>query len=181
MVLRTARHSLTASSRSHPTRFHRENQGFACASANCGLEDILPRCGGSPSARTSEPLESVVGNQLGDSKALAHFHIINLPYQRVSLTSSAPEMSFRSFSRALQRPLQRQWTPRSTQSRTVVSLIASARQTTVRRSIAPSQRVLQPVRGVKTIDFAGSKEEVFGKPKCGPEAETDSLRETGRT
>ena len=49
------------------------------------------------------------------------------------------------------------------QSRTFVSLVAGAKQATVRRSCTPAQKISPCIRGVKTINFAGSKEEVFGK------------------
>jgi ketol-acid reductoisomerase len=68
-------------------------------------------------------------------------------------------MASRTFSRALRLPLAKQLSAPA--RRTFVSALnASARPTVARAAIAPTQ-----VRGVKTIDFAGVKEDVYGMYK----------------
>lgn len=72
-------------------------------------------------------------------------------------------MSSRSFSRALRTPLGRQLTSPVVQRRTFISALGGVRvngvAATVKSAVAGP---VQQVRGVKTIDFAGSKETVFG-------------------
>lgn len=71
-------------------------------------------------------------------------------------------MSSRSFSRAARSPLARQLTSPAVQRRTFVSALNGVRATAVTaRPAVPALQ--QQTRGVKTIDFAGSKEEVYGK------------------
>lgn len=71
-------------------------------------------------------------------------------------------MSSRTFSRALRSPLARQLASPAVQRRTFVSALSTVRATAVTaRAAAPALQ--QQTRGVKTIDFAGSKEEVYGK------------------
>jgi len=71
-------------------------------------------------------------------------------------------MSSRTFSRALRSPLARQLASPAVQRRTFVSALNAVRATAVTaRAAAPTLQ--QQTRGVKTIDFAGSKEEVYGK------------------
>jgi ketol-acid reductoisomerase len=65
-------------------------------------------------------------------------------------------MSSRSFSKAL-RPLARQLASPAVQRRTFVAAAGAVRASAVRAAAAPAQQV----RGVKTIDFAGSKEDVY--------------------
>jgi ketol-acid reductoisomerase len=67
-------------------------------------------------------------------------------------------MSSRSFSKAL-RPLARQLASPAVQRRTFVAAAGAVRASAVRAAAAPAQQV----RGVKTIDFAGSKEDVYGE------------------
>lgn len=72
-------------------------------------------------------------------------------------------MASRSFSKVLTAPLARQFVSPAAQRRTFVSALGG-----VRASIASSGRAAfagqtPQVRGVKTIDFAGHKETVFGK------------------
>jgi len=71
-------------------------------------------------------------------------------------------MASRTFSKALRSPLGRQLASPAVQTRTFVSAVGALRATAVssRTAARPAQ---QQVRGVKTIDFAGSKEEVWGK------------------
>jgi ketol-acid reductoisomerase len=65
-------------------------------------------------------------------------------------------MASRTFSRALRSPLAKQLSAPA--RRTFVSALnASARPNAARAAIASTQ-----VRGVKTIDFAGVKEDVYG-------------------
>jgi ketol-acid reductoisomerase len=69
-------------------------------------------------------------------------------------------MSSRSFSKAL-RPLARQLASPAAQRRTFIAAAGAVRASAVAaRAAAPAQ---QQVRGVKTIDFAGSKEDVYGE------------------
>ena len=82
---------------------------------------------------------------------------------RTARPSIKLRMASRSFSKALQKPLQHQWIVKPVQTRAFVSLVAGAKQATVRRPNAPTPRILPSIRGVKTIDFAGSKEQVFGE------------------
>ncbi|KAK0517077.1 hypothetical protein JMJ35_000232 [Cladonia borealis] len=70
-------------------------------------------------------------------------------------------MASRSFSRALRSPLTRQLTAPSAQRRTLISASQSARTglaPTLKPSVAGS---LQHSRGLKQIDFAGTKETVY--------------------
>lgn len=72
-------------------------------------------------------------------------------------------MASKNFSKALRGPLSRQLASPAVQRRTFVSAInAAARPAAVAatRAARPAQ---QQTRGVKTIDFAGSKEEVWGE------------------
>lgn len=72
-------------------------------------------------------------------------------------------MASRSFNRALRTPLGRQLFSPAVQRRTFVSALGGVRAgvaATVKGVVAGP--VVQQVRGVKTIDFAGSKETVFG-------------------
>lgn len=65
-------------------------------------------------------------------------------------------MASRTFTRALRSPLAKQLSAPA--RRTFVSALnASARPTAARAAVAAQQ-----VRGVKTIDFAGVKEDVYG-------------------
>jgi ketol-acid reductoisomerase len=71
-------------------------------------------------------------------------------------------MSSRSFSKAL-RPLARQLASPAAQRRNFIAAAGALRASAVAaRAAAPAQ---QQVRGVKTIDFAGSKEDVYGEPR----------------
>jgi hypothetical protein len=76
-----------------------------------------------------------------------------------SLHHSTPnfKMASRTFSRALRSPLAKQLSAPA--RRTFVSALnASTRPTVTRAAVASAQQV----RGVKTIDFAGTKEDVYG-------------------
>ena len=70
-------------------------------------------------------------------------------------------MASRTFSRALRSPLAKQLTSAPARRTFVSALNASARPT-ARAAVASSQQV----RGVKTIDFAGTKEDVYGMNHC---------------
>lgn len=71
-------------------------------------------------------------------------------------------MASKSFSKALRSPLTRQIVAPTVQRRTIVSALSGLRA----GSAVPVKAVVggsvQQVRGVKTIDFAGHKEQVFG-------------------
>lgn len=76
-------------------------------------------------------------------------------------------MASRCVSRALRSSAARQLTAAPAQRRTFVSALGG-----VRTGAAVSSRLsiagpTQQVRGVKTIDFAGSKEKVFGRSILG--------------
>ena len=77
-------------------------------------------------------------------------------------------MASRSFSKALRSPLGRQLASPQVQRRTFVSAMGAVRATAVSASRPAAhpvrqQQQQQQVRGVKTMDFAGSKEEVYGE------------------
>ena len=74
-------------------------------------------------------------------------------------------MASRTFSKALRSPLGRQLASPAVQTRTFVSAMGALRATAV-AARAPARPAQQQVRGVKTIDFAGSKEEVWGELNC---------------
>ena len=70
-------------------------------------------------------------------------------------------MASRSFSKAL-RPLARQLASPAVQQRTFIAAAGAVRASAVAaRAVAAPQQ--QQVRGVKTMDFAGHKEEVYGE------------------
>ena len=71
-------------------------------------------------------------------------------------------MASRSFSRALRTPLTRQLTSPATQRRTVISTSKYARTGLAAPLKLASTATFQQTRGVKTIDFAGTKEVVYG-------------------
>ena len=77
-------------------------------------------------------------------------------------------MASRSFSKALRSPLARQLASPAVQRRTFVAAAGLVRASAVARAAtaAPAQ---QQVRGVKTIDFAGHKEDVYGAHYCSGE------------
>jgi ketol-acid reductoisomerase len=72
-------------------------------------------------------------------------------------------MASRTLSKALRSPLGRQLASPAVQRRTMVSALSMARATAVTASRVAARPAQQQVRGVKTIDFAGSKEEVYGE------------------
>ena len=69
-------------------------------------------------------------------------------------------MASRGFSKALRKPLTQQLLAPRIQTRGFLSVIGSsrARVTSVGKAVLP----VQQVRGVKTIDFAGHQEKVYG-------------------
>ena len=71
-------------------------------------------------------------------------------------------MASRSFSRALQSSLTRQLTSPATQRRTLISASKYARTARIAPLRPAFAASLQQTRGVKTIDFAGTKEVVYG-------------------
>jgi ketol-acid reductoisomerase len=71
-------------------------------------------------------------------------------------------MASRSFSKALRAPIARQLATPAVQQRTFIaarSLVRAGAAAAARPALAGSA---QQVRGVKTIDFAGVKEDVYG-------------------
>jgi ketol-acid reductoisomerase len=70
-------------------------------------------------------------------------------------------MASKSFSKVLS-PLARQLASPAVQRRTFVAAAAGAARATVVKAARPIV-ARQQVRGVKTIDFAGVKEDVYGK------------------
>lgn len=70
-------------------------------------------------------------------------------------------MASRNFSKAL-RPLARQLASPAVQQRTFVAAAGAVRASAVAARVAAAP-AKQQVRGVKTIDFAGSKEDVYGE------------------
>ena len=71
-------------------------------------------------------------------------------------------MASRSFSKALRAPLGRQLASPAVQRRTFVAAAGAVRASAV-ASTSAARPAQQQVRGVKTIDFAGSKEQVWGE------------------
>ena len=65
-------------------------------------------------------------------------------------------MASRQFSRALRSPLAKQFSAPARRT------FASAVNAAARRPVARAAVAAQQVRGVKTIDFAGTKEKVYG-------------------
>lgn len=70
-------------------------------------------------------------------------------------------MASRTFSKTLRGSLARQVAAPSVQQRSFTAARTLVRATAVAARPAPVQRQ-QQVRGVKTIDFAGHKEDVYG-------------------
>lgn len=66
-------------------------------------------------------------------------------------------MAARTFSRAVRSPLAKQLNAPA--RRTFVSALKASSRPVAARAVASTQQV----RGVKTIDFAGVKEDVYGK------------------
>jgi len=77
-------------------------------------------------------------------------------------------MASRTLSRAIRSPLAKQLSAPA--RRTFVSAINASARPTARAAVASAQQV----RGVKTIDFAGVKEDVYGM-KCPLESEGKEL------
>lgn len=73
-------------------------------------------------------------------------------------------MASRGFSKALRSPLARQLASPALQRRSFVAATNLVRATAVQGRPALAGAAQQQVRGVKTIDFAGTPEEVYGKP-----------------
>lgn len=69
-------------------------------------------------------------------------------------------MASRTISRALRSPLARQLVAPAVQTRGFVAAAGAIRASVVAARVAAPAK--QQVRGVKTIDFAGSKEDVYG-------------------
>ena len=76
-------------------------------------------------------------------------------------------MASRSFTKALRSPLARQVAAPAVQRRTFVAAAGAVRASFAQaRPAAVAGPAQQQTRGVKTIDFAGTKEDVYGKPIC---------------
>lgn len=80
-----------------------------------------------------------------------------------SILTASPKMATRSFSRALRAPLTRQLVSPTVQRRTLVALAGSSQINNTSASKRPVTISLQQSRGVKSIDFAGHQETVYGK------------------
>ena len=72
-------------------------------------------------------------------------------------------MASGSFSKALRTPLLRQWIGPAIPRRSFVSAITNAKSVAGLASRTAKTVSAQQTRGVKTIDFAGHKEKVYGK------------------
>lgn len=72
-------------------------------------------------------------------------------------------MASRSFSRALRSPLSRQLISPAVQRQTFISASQYARVTLAAQLKPTVGTTIQQSRGLKTIDFAGTKETVYGK------------------
>ena len=79
-------------------------------------------------------------------------------------------MASRTFSKALRSPLGRQMASPAVQRRTFVAAMGAVRATALHGPRTAAPAVQQQVRGVKTMDFAGSKETVYGE--CARRAES---------
>lgn len=82
-------------------------------------------------------------------------------------------MASRSFGKAFRAPLTRQLGSPAAQRRTFVSALRGVRAGAAQSTRAALAGQTQQIRGLKTIDFAGHKETVFGR------SGTDSVRECG--
>jgi ketol-acid reductoisomerase len=71
-------------------------------------------------------------------------------------------MASRTFSKATRSPLTRQLTLPVVQRRAFVSALGGVRATIAGAERNPQTAAVVQTRGVKTIDFAGHKETVFG-------------------
>lgn len=82
-------------------------------------------------------------------------------------------MNARSFSKAIRSPLARQLTSSPAgQRRTIVSALRSVARPTVARALVAGPA--HQTRGLKTVDFAGHKEQVFGELVCVSSTEIDA-------
>lgn len=72
-------------------------------------------------------------------------------------------MISRSFNRALRVPLRQQPASFSTPRRTLLTAVGNAKRGTFTTPRAAASLTHQLSRGMKTIDFAGQKETVYGK------------------
>lgn len=88
----------------------------------------------------------------------------SIPHSALPISPQEPaKMSARGFSQAV-RPVARQLTKSAAQRRTFVAAMGAAtRATAAVARPALASPMQQQTRGVKTIDFAGVKEDVFGK------------------
>ena len=75
-------------------------------------------------------------------------------------------MASRSFNTALRSPLMRQFVAPVTARRTFIAASAGIRAGGYGALNTSACRTIQQIRGVKTIDFAGHKEKVFGAILC---------------
>lgn len=83
--------------------------------------------------------------------------------QNLTLTTRTTfSMASRSFNRSLKAPLIRQLISPTIQRRTIVGLTSHSRISSPSATIYPAVVSRQQTRGVKSIDFAGHKETVYG-------------------
>lgn len=82
--------------------------------------------------------------------------------QLVQISSPRHMMASRSFSKALRTPLTRQLVSPAIQNRSFASAVLAVKAVVAHVPRASTCGSVQQTRGVKTIDFAGHKEQVFG-------------------
>lgn len=111
---------------------------------HCLLGKLIPSCFSNPSHNT-----------LDDPWFGLNLSALNRPQ---TLT-----MASRCFNRASRAPLMRQFALPSTQRRTLFTSLGNAGRGTFVPPKAAINPALQISRGMKTIDFAGHKETVYGK------------------
>ena len=83
-----------------------------------------------------------------------------------SLILEKSRMTSRSFTRALRTPLTRQLTAPAAQRRNFLSASKNVRACFATPLKPAAGAVVQQTRGIKTIDFAGTKETVYGNLLC---------------
>ena len=112
----------------------------------------------------ASPTESSTSRPL--PKALLHlevFHILSTTWSSGLVPNTGKiKMASHSFARALRTPLTRQLTAPATQRQNFLSASKIVRACFATPLKPAAGAVFQQTRGVKTIDFAGTKETVYG-------------------
>lgn len=103
----------------------------------------------------------IVHNRCLDT-ILPHYLSIILQTDLHSVTNHIAKMASKSFQKALRSQVGRQLASPAVQRRTFVAAASGAARATAVKAARPAVS-RQQVRGVKTIDFAGVKEDVYGK------------------